>query len=172
MITNQNLLLKAICCAEPILHRSLPWEEIYQALRSITDANTGVKDKSKIMLQLSFNWVGWRQKDGKTLNSIPDNYSFDNFIKLFESNPDLQYSDLYRNPYLKVTDGSTGIERIVWYEDSRSVSEKIKLAKMFGISGISLWRLGNIPDMESGDGSVPYMDVWQSILKNYEGSAN
>ena len=143
-----------------------PAEEVYHALRSITDINDGVQDKSRIMLQISFNWVGWRKTDGKTLNSIPDYYSLDNFLKLFESSPSLQYSDLYKNPYLKFTDAS-GVERTVWYEDSRSVLEKIKMAKMFGVTGISIWRLGNIPDIKTDNYDLPFMDIWDNILKAY-----
>lgn len=143
-----------------------PAEEIYHALRSITGINEGVQDKSKIMLQISFNWICWQIKDGKTLNSVPGYYSLNNFTKLFESSPSLYYSELYKNPYLKVTDDS-GVERVVWYEDSRSVSEKIKMAKMFDISGISIWRLGNIPDIKADNNTLPFMDIWDYILKTF-----
>lgn len=142
-----------------------PLEEVYQALKSITDSTTGVQDKSKIMLQISFNWVGWRKSGGKIIKQTPDYYSLENFMKLFELNPEALYSDLYRNPYIKLTDNE-GMERIVWYEDSRSVSEKIKLAKMFGVTGISLWRLGNIPNIADAGSSPRYMDVWDTILKS------
>ena len=33
----------------------------------------------------------------------------------------------------------------LWYEDQRSVAEKVVLAKLFGVTGVSLWRLGIIP---------------------------
>lgn len=86
-------------------------------------------------------------------------------LKLLEGKFTISYSPTYRNPYLEFTDPVTGIERTVWYEDSRSVLEKIKLAEMFGIQDISLWRLGQIPDFQSPAGSEPvYMDVWQTIL--------
>ena len=39
----------------------------------------------------------------------------------------------------------------VWYEDSRSVGEKVRLAKLFGVTSVSLWRLGNLP-ADSTDG--------------------
>jgi len=34
---------------------------------------------------------------------------------------------------------------------------------MFGVNGISIWRLGNIPDYEQ---SAVYLDVWQAIMSN------
>ncbi len=144
-----------------------PIYEIYQALRSITDKDTGVADKNKIMLQLSFEWLGWQKKDGKILNSKPDNYGLTNFMELFNSSPTVEFLDQYRNPYLKFVDGA-GVEHVVWYEDSRSISEKIKMAKMFGIKGISVWRLGNIPDVKVQNGTVPYMDVWDTLTKDFK----
>jgi hypothetical protein len=32
--------------------------------------------------------------------------------------------------------------------------DKIKLARMFGINGVSIWRLGLIPDCEEADTEV------------------
>ena len=65
---------------------------------------------------------------------------------------------------MKYTDDSTGVEYTVWYENSRSVLAKIKLARHFGIDGISLWRLGLIPDGSDPEQNTPGMDVWQSLL--------
>jgi hypothetical protein len=142
-----------------------PLEDVYYALKTITDKNEGVQDKSRIMLQMSFSWPVWQKKDGKVLNRKPLNYDYENFLKLLSGDFTMNYSQAARNPSLKFTDAAAGIENTVWYEDSRSVSEKIKLAEMFGIQGISLWRLGLIPDFPPQEGSKPvYMDVWQTIL--------
>jgi len=141
-----------------------PISDVYYALRTITDSDSGVRDVNKVMLQISFSWVGWRTVDGKTVNSVPDAYSYSGFIKQLDNNPVIEYSDTSRNPYILLTD-SDGIKRTIWYEDTRSVTEKIKLAGMFGIDGISLWRLGNIPDYVPSDGKTVYQDVWQNIIK-------
>ncbi len=50
------------------------------------------------------------------------------------------------------TNTEEGSDNIVWYEDARSVTAKVRLAKMFGIGGISVWRLGNVPE-----------DAWEVI---------
>ena len=44
----------------------------------------------------------------------------------------------------------------VWYENEQSVLDKLTLARMFGVTGVSLWRLGAIP------ASTGY-DVWSAI---------
>jgi spore germination protein YaaH len=53
----------------------------------------------------------------------------------------------------------TGQKIFLWYEDALSVSEKINLAKLFGIHGVSLWRIGIIPDYPDS------YDVWNSIRR-------
>lgn len=143
-----------------------PIEDVYYALQAITDPVTGVQDKSKIMLQISFDWTVWKKQNGKTLNQVPLKYNLENFMKLLDSGREISffYHEDYENPYLKYTDSETGIEYTVWYEDKRSVLAKVKLARYFGIEGISLWRLGSIPDREDPGQNSPYMDVWQSIL--------
>jgi len=143
-----------------------PIEDIYYALEAITDSNTGVQDKSRIMLQISFDWTVWQKKDGKTLNSQALSYDLDNFVSFLKSGKKIEYnySETYENPYLKYTDPKSGIESTVWYENSRSVSAKIKLARYFGIQGISIWRLGLIPDLDDVTGISYGLDVWQTIL--------
>jgi hypothetical protein len=145
-----------------------PIEDIYYALHSITDINTGVSDRSKIMLQLSFDWVVWQRKDGKTLNDRPKNFNLENFLDLLQNQKDIEYyyAEEYASPYIKYIDSKTGNENTVWYENTRSIMEKVKLAGYFGIEGISLWRLGTIPDYQPGENVNNYgMDIWQNLLK-------
>lgn len=144
-----------------------PVEDIYYALKSITDPKTGVQDKSRIMLQISFNWAVWEKKDGKIINDVPDSFSLENFIALLNSGTPItyQYSAAYANPCLKYEDTLKGTYNTVWYENTQSVMDKIKLARLFGVQGISLWRLGLIPDYQPAGGSNFEMDVWQNILR-------
>ncbi len=147
-----------------------PLEDVYYALETITDRNTGVADKSKIMLQINFSWNVWRKQDGRIINSVPDHFNLESFLKLLESNTNISYNynEKYENPYIKYIDESNGTENIVWYENTKSVMKKIELAKLFGIQGISLWRLGNIPDYNGTNTSIQGMDIWQNILGELE----
>ena len=147
-----------------------PVENVYYALEAITDVKNGVQDKSKIMLQISFDWTVWQKKDGKIINSVPLSFSLENFIELLNSGTAIsyQYSNNYGNPYLKYINPKTGTENTVWYENTESVMDKIKLVELFGIQGISLWRLGTIPDYQPDDGRNLGMDIWQNILLELE----
>lgn len=147
-----------------------PIEDVYYALQTITDYKTGVQDKSKIMLQISFDWIVWKKKDGKILEAVPGKYNLENFMKLLKSDQEIEYyyDEKNANPYIKYIDTSTGVENIVWYENSQSVMEKVKLAKLFGIEGISLWRLGQIPNEPDIAGKPFNMDIWQRLLNEME----
>lgn len=147
-----------------------PIEDIYYALKAVTDKQTGVQDKSRIMLQISFDWTVWQQKDGKTVNSMPLSFNLENFMKLLNSDTEkiFNYQTDYENPYLKYVDNNKGTINTVWYENSRSVMAKTRLARFFGIQGISLWRLGLIPDRPNEGNNDFDMDVWQSLLGEME----
>jgi spore germination protein YaaH len=147
-----------------------PINEVYYALKAITDKDTGVADLSKIWLQLSFDTAQWKMADGKVINQNAFRPSYeqlrDRMIKN-ESGSDLslKYSERLQNPWLTYHNSSDGTDNIIWYEDTRSINAKIELAKLFGINGISLWRLGIIPDFEEPDGIKTNLDIWQAIKK-------
>lgn len=144
-----------------------PLDGVYYALRAITDKNTGVADRSKIWLQISFDWAQWQKKDGKTLNRNPVSLTYDSFQQILgNSGVSYNYDDSIQSPYVRFYDSKTGIDNTIWYENSSSVEAKIKLAKMFGVNGISLWRLGNIPDDNKTAVDLKFgLDIWQRILK-------
>ena len=82
------------------------------------------------------------------------------YTRLKQPGTAIGWSDVYRNPYAYYTT-ENGSRYRLWYEDSRSVNAKVELARMFGINGVSLWRLGNIPDYED---EGLYLDVWKELL--------
>lgn len=132
-----------------------PFDEVYYALKVITDENTGVEDKSKVVLGLSMSNVGWTVVDGVIVNSTGKTYTYEEIADMINNGAEVKYSDKYKNPYIVYDDGEE--KQIIWYEDETSVKDKIKLAEMFGIDGISIWRIGLIPE-EGGN-----LDIWSGI---------
>jgi spore germination protein YaaH len=132
-----------------------PFDEVYYALKVITDENTGVADKSKVVLGLSMSNVGWTVVDGVIVNSTGKTYTYEEIVDMINNGAEVKYSDKYKNPYIVYDDGEE--KQIIWYEDETSVKDKIKLAEMFGIDGISIWRIGLIPE-EGGN-----LDIWSGI---------
>lgn len=140
-----------------------PFNKIYYALADITNPDTGVADSSKIALAISFGSVGWQvDTEDKLLTQTSIHPAPSTIItRLRQTDTLFGWSEIYRNPYIYYTT-EDGTRYRLWYEDSRSVLDKIELARMFGITGVSLWRLGNVPDY--GDAGLSY-DVWGSILE-------
>lgn len=134
-----------------------PFDEIYYALKTITDDITGVADKNKVVLGISMSNIGWTVVDGQITNSRGNTYSYSEIADMIDDGAEVKYSDKYKNPYL-IYDSDDGKE-IVWYENSRSIADKVKLAEMLGVSSISVWRLGLIPQ-ESGE-----LDIWNGIME-------
>ncbi|SBW12574.1 conserved exported hypothetical protein [uncultured Eubacteriales bacterium] len=139
-----------------------PFPQVAEALAAITDPDTGVRDKSKIALAIAIDSAGYQiDSNGKIAAATLYSPGVDTLTnRLRQADAVRGWSDVYRNPYLTYT-GDDGSTYRVWYEDAQSVMEKIQLAAMFGVTGVSLWRLGNIPTVS--DPGLDY-DVWSSLL--------
>lgn len=139
-----------------------PFPEIYRALRAVTDSETGVQDRSKLALAISIASTGFQvDGEGRLLNQTFYNPGPTTLIgRLRQTDSSRFYSEEYRNPYIYYT-AEDGSRYRVWYEDEQSVADKIQLAELFGVTGVSLWRLGNVPDYS--DVGLHY-NVWERIL--------
>ena len=136
-----------------------PFASVYYALKAITDQNTGVEDTSKIALAISFSSVGWELENGKLAETSSVRPTPSTIYTRLKGGAAMGYSAVYRNPYITYTT-EEGKDIFLWYEDERSVNDKIELAKLFGIKGVSFWRLGTIPNYP--DEGI-YYDIMDSI---------
>lgn len=142
-----------------------PIKDIYDALKAITNPDTGIEDTSKIMLQISFDSAQWGLSDGQVINQNAYRPTYDLiYNRLIDEATTINYGTKSMNPYATYYNTEKHKDYVIWYEDSRSITEKIKLAKMFNITGLSLWRLGNIPNYSENDTKPVFLDVWQQIL--------
>ena len=55
-----------------------------------------------------------------------------------ENRSEIKFDKISKTPYFNYTDNE-GIEREVWFEDPRSISEKLQLIKNYGIAGVGIW---------------------------------
>lgn len=139
-----------------------PFPKIYQALAAITDPNTGVEDKSKIALAIAIDSAGYQiDAGGAITDAALYSPSVDTLTaRLRQPDAVRGWSDVYRNSYVTYT-GDDGKSYRIWYEDARGVMEKVGLAAMFGVTGVSLWRVGTLPNVP--DAGLNY-DVWNQLL--------
>lgn len=122
-----------------------PISNVYYALRAITDKNNGVEDTSKIALAISFSSVGWELENRKLAGTVSVSPAPETIYTRLKGGAAMGYSEVYRNPFVEYTT-EDGKNIFLWYEDERSVDDKLALAKLFGVTGVSFWRLGIIPD--------------------------
>lgn len=144
-----------------------PIEKIKGDLIDILNEIDRDKYMSKLLLQINFSINQNKVSNGAIMNQTPYTPKYEdlvNRIKIeLKSNSNIEsvigYNILYENPYIVYTEN--GVTNTIWYEDDRSVAAKIQLAKDLGLGGISLWRIGNIPDYSSDI----YLDTW-NVIKN------
>ncbi|GAB6109573.1 hypothetical protein JCM19376_35290 [Fusibacter bizertensis] len=141
-----------------------PINEVYYALNAITDPKSGVSDPKKVLLQFSFDTAQWKLDNNQIINSTPYHPTYSTIADKIDSGASIKYSEALQSSYIEFFDNT--VKNIIWYEDERSIQAKIDIAKYFGIGGISLWRLGTIPEFESETNI--YMNVWSKILSNFK----
>ena len=149
-------LLNTTFIATPVT----PFDEVYTALKAITNSQTGVQDKNKIIFAVSTaNTSAWNTTDKKITDGKSIHPAMDTVEKrLAQPDTEITYSEKYKNPYAFYTT-EDGQQILLWYEDSRSIKDKIKLSKMFGVNSLSVWRIGAIPN----GATEQYMNVWDVI---------
>ena len=127
------------------------------------DPETGVADRSKIALAISFNTTGFHvDENGLLVDATFYHPSTATIAKrLGQSDSVRVWDETARNPYLEYTT-EDGERYKLWYEDAQSITEKLQLARMFGVTGFSVWRLGMIPD----DPALPHYNV-QDVFADF-----
>lgn len=90
----------------------------------------------KIYLGIPLFAMRWEsgKKEGKGLLYT----DVEALIKKYSITP--QWDNNAKVPYIRYSENGTSYE--VWYENTRSVKEKIKFAEQNGLGGITYWRLG------------------------------
>ena len=135
-----------------------PFDQVYEALRDLTDPDTGVADRGKLALAISFGTAGFHvDESGNLLETTIYHPAMATLAgRLNQSDTVVTYDTAARNPYALYTT-EDGSRYKIWYENEQSVVDKIQLARMFGVNGVSLWRIGNIPNADG-------YDVWSAVL--------
>lgn len=109
--------------------------------------------------------IQWKLKDGKVINSIPYGPPYNQLMKRFLTGVKLNYSDYSQRPNALFVNDEDSINNIIRYENQRSIAKKVKLARLFGIRGVSLWRLENIPDFKDTSESQLELDIRKEIIE-------
>ena len=139
--------------------------DVYRTLAAVTDPAAGVADPAKVILAVSIDSVALPVDENGLLTSTQLAHPAPATLITRLRQPDavLDWSAEYATARVTYSTEDGG-RWLVWYEDARSVAAKAELARMFGIGGLSLWRLGNIPAYD--DAGLNY-HVWDAVTAQW-----
>lgn len=119
-----------------------PIKAVYGTLEEAVNA---ISNKDKIALQISYASVQWQVKNNKVTNSSAFTPSYAQIqSRLNTVGTTIHFDETTQDTY--ATYEADGMKNVIWYEDQRSTQAKIDLAKLLGITSVSYWRLGNMPN--------------------------
>jgi internalin A len=170
---------------EPI-NSMAPIQLVRQALNEIQKAAPDQSAISRVWLQITFDSAQWQfdVKDAKGWEKLSDTSlsregrvtPLYQSIKARVDNKDglgknitYGYNNELQSPYIQYFNSSDRSWNVILYEDSNSIRAKIELAKAYGLGGISLWSLANVPDYTDTRGKEFHLDGWTTILDQISG---
>ena len=144
-------------------YRNHPCAPLYKVYYAVRTAAHEMEDPAKLTLAVSMDARAWQtDADGK-LTAVRSTHPLQTTVykRLCQSDTVMSWSDTARSPWCTyVTESGQSI--FLWYEDARSITEKLSCAKLVGATSVSVWRLGLIPDYP--DEGLHY-DVMSALVK-------
>jgi spore germination protein YaaH len=117
----------------------------YRWLQKVIDHSLTKIPKEKISLGLAFYYWQWRNLDGKRVG-IGGNEGIQNVLKKYEV--EYMYDNFEQAPYLNYWKDNMSYS--IWYENGKSIGQKITLIEKYQLQGFSAWALGlEVPSVYS-----------------------
>lgn len=120
--------------------KNSPIGQVFWSLLAITDEATGVKDPARILLGISSKNIAWKVDENNCLISAKPVYLSNDKVYQYIQQGAASKTSAYGD-YAVVTN-EAGERYFLWREDPMV---NLRAAKLLGITGISLWRLGTLP---------------------------
>lgn len=121
---------------------TVPMDQVYLSLKLLTDRVA----PEKVLLGFSARSAAWQiDENGDLLSGTPV-YPTAETVAARLAQPDTEtgWSDTYQQSYAIYTTEDGG-RYFLWYQDDTSIQTELRCAKLLGVSGASLWRLGTLP---------------------------
>ncbi|WP_295578927.1 S-layer homology domain-containing protein [uncultured Oscillibacter sp.] len=129
--------------------KNAPAGQVFWSLLAITDSRTGVRDPEKVLLGVSSKNVAWEvDGEGRLVSAKPVYLANDAAYQY------IQQGTAGRNGAYAVFTAGDGKRYFLWLEDPLV---NLRSAKLLGVTGVSLWRLGTLPMYDGWS--------WQSLLR-------
>jgi internalin A len=165
---------------EPV-YSMAPIQLVRQALNEMSENASDASEMSKLWLQITFDSAQWQfdVKNAEGFQSLSkETLSREGRVTpLYKSIKDrvdnkdgkgqnigYGYNQELQTPYLQYYNSADKSWNVILYEDSLSIGAKMDLADAYGLGGISLWSLANVPDYTDSTGRKYHLDGWTTIL--------
>ena len=121
---------------------TVPMDQVYLGLKVLMDR----VDPDKVLLGFSARAAAWQIDETGDLLSGSPVYPTAETVAARLAQPDTEtgWSDTYQQSYAIYTTEDGG-RYFLWYQDDTSIQTELRCAKLLGVSGASLWRLGTLP---------------------------
>lgn len=84
----------------------------------------------------------WKRKSNNQFVGVDEEYTYREISSITDRfDGEVKWSDQHGSPYLLFRDNK-GVEHVAWFENKRSIREKLKLKAKYRIKNLALWRLG------------------------------
>ncbi len=119
-----------------------PVDQVYLGLKALTDEAA----PEQVLLGFSCKNVAWQiDEAGRLVSGKPLYPSTETVLaRLVQPDTERGWSETYQQSYATYTT-EDGSRYFLWYQDGRSVETALRAAKLLGVNGVSLWRLGTLP---------------------------
>lgn len=168
-------------CLSPI-DGLAPFKKVKQAMEEVKN-KVEKANLSKVLLQINFDAAQWRyaipsvdswNKTAGTVMSLetrntPTYEMIHNRIQNADGRAakmTYNYNNELQSPVLQFYNVVDQTYNVALYENSKSIAAKINLAREYGLGGISLWSLANVPDYTDKTSKAYGLDVWDSIINS------
>ena len=128
-------------------YRNHPCAPLYKVYYAVRTAAREMDDPAKLTLAVSMDARAWQTDADGLLTAVRSTHPLQTTVykRLRQSGTVMGWSDTAHSPWCTYTTES-GQHIFLWYEDARSTAEKLACAKLVGVTSVSVWRLGLIPD--------------------------
>lgn len=157
-----------------------PIQKVQKALTDMQTSASDPADLKKVWLQICFDsaqWKfdvnspeGWTKLSESALCKSKASPSYKSLKELVDNaNGNAKkltygYNTVLQSPFIQYFNASEKTWNLIIYEDSNSIAAKIDLMNSFGMGGISVWCLSNVPDYNDDKGLAFHLNGWDTIL--------
>lgn len=135
-----------------------PLNHVYTAIQACLK---GGIPADKLLLGISIDSIQWKLREGVVIHDTPYHPPYEAITaRMMTTNCEISFPNYSYNPYLRYHNDSDNTDNVIWYENEQSIHAKSELARLCGLKGLSIWRLGMIPTDDASE-----TNIWKALTE-------